>query len=183
MKFIIGALLGVSQAMTINRSHSHRSDPSCGSATCMNFHGDYNAGLDAFEMNNTIHSGKNRMGAFAQQTPHTGSLGLMGGLQAYYKQGNHINNPNDPGYAVDYKVNDFGMEQDVKDNFGNLKVAEGVVGQNWTWEGFGKKNESKFINPAKATPYNFNPTLDSDVITTQGHYGEAEKKYGKWDYA
>ena len=62
-------------------------------------------------------------------------------------------------------------------------MAEGIVGQNWNWEGYGKNDTKapKFTNPAKATAYNFNPSLDADVISTEGHYKEAEQKYGKWD--
>jgi len=83
------------------------------------------------------------------------------------------------GPPMDYPVPNFGQDHEIATSLENEKIASKVVGHEWKFKTPG--SWEKWRNPAKDTNYNFNMKLDSDVVNTQKHIGDAEGKYGSWD--
>lgn len=80
-------------------------------------------------------------------------------------------------YPKDYPVPNFGVDRDIITTRNSLEKAEGIRGHNWDWI----LKKGKDLNPAP-TQYNFEPELDSDVVSTQKHMGDAETRLKtKWE--
>jgi len=83
------------------------------------------------------------------------------------------------GYDIDYPVVNLGTDKDISDHFTDLALAEKIVGHKWDF-----KLEKPPINPAKKTLYDYNPTLDGDMITAKHSLDLAEditgKHYAEW---
>jgi hypothetical protein len=74
-------------------------------------------------------------------------------------------------YPKDYFVPNFGTDRDIKDNFDDLKVAEGIVGHNWKFI-----FEEPPVNPAKKTLYDDKPELDADIVDSVSNLKKTELK-------
>ena len=69
------------------------------------------------------------------------------------------------------------MDPDIIATQENEKIASKMMDH--AWEFHTKKSFEKWRNHAlDVDNYNFNPTLDSDVRTTEFNYKKAEDKYG-----
>lgn len=72
---------------------------------------------------------------------------------------------------MNYFVPNFGTDHDIKDNFDDIKIAEGIVGHNWHFH-----FEKPPVNPAKKTLYDDHPPLDSDIIDSVANLKNTELK-------
>jgi len=77
----------------------------------------------------------------------------------------------------DYFVPNFGQDKDVKETLASEKVASAMTKRNWVFP----TGDERWKNEAKATDYNFQPKLDSDVVNTQSSIANAESSLGAWN--
>ena len=84
-----------------------------------------------------------------------------------------------PGPPMDYPVPDFGQDHDIEDSLDNERLASKMIGHQWKFKT--AESKAKWHNKAKDTMYNFKPSLDSHIITSQKNLANAESKYGTWD--
>jgi len=78
-----------------------------------------------------------------------------------------------PTYAVDYPVPNLGQDRDIADSLASERDASKLLKHNWE---FGtKKSKAKWHNVAKDTLYDFDPTLDEDILTSHKNVADAEK--------
>ena len=83
------------------------------------------------------------------------------------------------GYKINYSVPNFGVDNDINENFASLKTAEGMIEHKFQI-GTAESKE-KWANKAKDTDYDFNPSLDGDVIGTLSNLKNAEGSLShKW---
>jgi len=75
---------------------------------------------------------------------------------------------------MDYFVPNFGQDQDIKNTIQDEKVASKLVGRHWTFP----TGDSKWLNPAKLTDYNFAPELDGNIRDSLKNTKYAEKELG-----
>tara|TARA_B110000503_G_scaffold87341_1_gene132712 strand:+ start:57 stop:509 length:453 start_codon:yes stop_codon:yes gene_type:complete len=78
-------------------------------------------------------------------------------------------------HPIDYKVPNFGVDTDIKDNKNSLNAAEEQRNHHWNFEFC---EEGKPCNPALWTKYNFKPELSEDVKATEESIGQAEDTIG-----
>jgi hypothetical protein len=72
-----------------------------------------------------------------------------------------------PPAAVDYAVPSFGKDPDMESTMNSLKIAEDSV--NHTLNMKTPESAAKYGNRAKETPYDYKPTLDEDVLSTNAN--------------
>ena len=83
------------------------------------------------------------------------------------------------GYKINYSVPNFGVDNDINEDFASIKTAEGMVGHKFQI-GTAESKE-RWANKAKDTDYDFNPALDGDVIGTLSNLKNAEGSLShKW---
>lgn len=67
------------------------------------------------------------------------------------------------------------MDRDIKDSLSSVPIAEKIVGDklsDMTSDDF----KAKWENPAKKVDYNFAPELDTNIVDSQKHLADTEKK-------
>jgi len=67
-----------------------------------------------------------------------------------------------PEIPESYPVPNFGMDRDISGNIENIKVAEGIVGKKWKWDGKKYKNPAR--NNKHTAYYEEGSKLDGDII-------------------
>ena len=87
-----------------------------------------------------------------------------------------------PQHPMDYFVPNFGMDRDIIATETNEKVASALVGHAWAF----KTPESweKWRNRAKDVDYNFDPALETDMVSSLDNMHNATQQYGpnyKWE--
>lgn len=78
------------------------------------------------------------------------------------------------GYDINYPVPHFGEDHDITDTKNSIALSEFNLGHKFS-VGSGP-SKKKYHNPAKDTMYNFAPTIDADIRTTQKNLQDAETK-------
>jgi len=73
---------------------------------------------------------------------------------------------------MDYYVPHFGMDRDIQGTLEDTKVAEQIVGHNWTWK---EKKKPKVVK------YPSERGLDADMVTSLDNLSNVEAKQGAWD--
>ena len=84
-------------------------------------------------------------------------------------------------YPINYKVPSFGVDSDITDSLTNLKKTEKNLGHKLDIVAGGKRATG--VDNFDNHPINYkvpNFGVDSDILDTQKHLKEAEKKLGKW---
>ena len=78
------------------------------------------------------------------------------------------------GFKKDYFVPNFGSQDaEIGVTYGDLGLAEKIVGHHWNWSKGGKDPKRDYFVP------NFG--RDSDVADSLKHLNEAQGKLGTWD--
>ena len=72
---------------------------------------------------------------------------------------------------MDYFVPNFGMDRDIQGTLEDTKVAEQIVGHNWTWKEKKKPKVVKYPGEERG--------LDSDMIASIDNLGTVEKRMGE----
>ena len=86
------------------------------------------------------------------------------------------------GYDIDYPVPNFGVDHEIIENHASLALAEKMKGH--VLEMGTERSKAKWHNPAKDVDYNFNPALDPDIVSTDQHLADAEKRLNHhWELA
>lgn len=81
-----------------------------------------------------------------------------------------------PPADVDYFVPNFGKDPDMEGTMNSLKIAEKMNTHKLIMGT--PESKAKWHNVAKDTLYDYHPSLDKDVISTNKHIAEAEDKLG-----
>jgi hypothetical protein len=89
----------------------------------------------------------------------------------------------DPGikYPINYKVPSFGVDSDINDSLANLKNTEKLLGHKLDLVAGGRRSTG--VDNFDNHPINYKVPhfgMDQDIIDTQNHLKQAEKKLGKW---
>jgi hypothetical protein len=81
-----------------------------------------------------------------------------------------------PPAAVDYPVPNFGKDPDMVSTMNSIKIAEEMNTHKLVMGT--PESKAKWHNVAKDTLYDYHPSLDKDVISTNKHIAEAEDTLG-----
>ena len=81
-----------------------------------------------------------------------------------------------PPAAIDYPVPNFGKDPDMEGTMNSIKIAEKMNTHKLIMGT--PESKAKWHNVAKDTLYDYHPSLDKDVITTNKNIDEAEDRLG-----
>ena len=79
----------------------------------------------------------------------------------------------DAGFPINYKVANFGRDQEIRQNFESLDWAQRNRKHNWVVK-------ERDLKPVAPVQYNYQAPLDSDISDSLRHLNAMEKKYGTW---